>query len=345
MRAADTAGSPAERLNVEPEEDALADGFDREDALELLGAPRRRARVLVVGHEPSFSQVVYDLTGAPRRLQEGRRRRDARVAAPSGELIAMLRPRELESLASGDSRLAALRTRASATAARGCSELGDELLGVVRGAAARPEAVDRQRDRAAKWLRRWRRRAAAATTGRPSARARALEQRRGRPRRPCPGQRRTISGSQARAADLGRDRVEHALEGVEVSARMSQTSSPSPGTTLNASPECSTVGTAVRRSGPSGRGRRRRPARRRRARAARCGRGRARSRSATRGPRRATRSVPAALRRTTTPSSPSGVRSPASKHRQASQPAKRSTWPNGAVRHSSSQTSSSATSA
>ena len=52
--------------------------------------------------------------------------------------------------------------------------------------------------------------------------------------------------------------------------------------------------------------------------------------------------MPAALRRTTTPSSPSGVRAPPSKHRQASQPAKRSVWPNGAVRHSSSQTSSSA---
>ena len=45
---------------------------------------------------------------------------------------------------------------------------------------------------------------------------------------------------------------------------------------------------------------------------------------------RATRIVPAALRRTTTPSSPSAVSSPASKHRHASQPAKRSTCANGA---------------
>ena len=62
-------------------------------------------------------------------------------------------------------------------------------------------------------------------------------------------------------------------------------------------------------------------------------------------PRAWTLIVPAALRRTTTPSAPSAVSSPASKQRHASQPAKRSTWPNGAVRHSSSQTSRSATSA
>ena len=44
-----------------------------------------------------------------------------------------------------------------------------------------------------------------------------------------------------------------------------------------------------------------------------------------------TRIVPAALRRTTTASVPSAVVSPASKHRQASQPAKRSTCTNGAL--------------
>ncbi len=39
------------------------------------------ARVLVVGHDPSFSQVVHDLTGGADRLQEGRRRRRARPSA------------------------------------------------------------------------------------------------------------------------------------------------------------------------------------------------------------------------------------------------------------------------
>ena len=49
-------------------------------------------RVLVVGHEPDFSQVVHDLTGGAHRLQEGRHRRGAprrrarradRAAAPA----------------------------------------------------------------------------------------------------------------------------------------------------------------------------------------------------------------------------------------------------------------------
>jgi phosphohistidine phosphatase len=42
----------------------LRSGFDRRDALALLGAAGADDRVLVVGHEPDFSQVVHDLTGA-----------------------------------------------------------------------------------------------------------------------------------------------------------------------------------------------------------------------------------------------------------------------------------------
>ena len=46
---------------------------------------------------------------------------------------------------------------------------------------------------------------------------------------------------------VGRDRLEHALDRVELVGPQSQNSSPPPGTTLNASPERTTVGTAVRR--------------------------------------------------------------------------------------------------
>ena len=132
---------------------------------------------------------------------------------------------------------------------------------------------------------------------------------------------------------------------MSVSARRSQESSPRPGTTLNASPACSTVGTAVRCAGPSGAWQ-----------AATACAAAASASSALRPrsgaepecaerPRAWTLTVPAALRRTTTPSPPSAVSSPASKHRHASQPAKRSACTNGPARHSSSQTSSSATSA
>ncbi len=99
---------------------------------------------------------------------------------------------------------------------------------------------------------------------------------------------------------------------------MSLTSSPSPGTTLNASPECSTVGTAVRRSGPSGSWQ---PATAWAAAASASSALRPRSGAEPEcdaRPSARTFSVPAALRRTTTPSSPSGVRAPPSKQRQAS---------------------------
>ena len=40
-------------------------------ALELLGRHEDGARVLVVGHDPSFTQVVHDLTGARVDLKKG----------------------------------------------------------------------------------------------------------------------------------------------------------------------------------------------------------------------------------------------------------------------------------
>jgi phosphohistidine phosphatase len=101
VRARDTARLACRALNIEPQEVAvLGDGFGREDALDLLlahtGDPN--ARVLVVGHEPSFSQVVHDLTGARVDFKKGGIAA-VRVQRGSGELLVLLRPRELESLA------------------------------------------------------------------------------------------------------------------------------------------------------------------------------------------------------------------------------------------------------
>jgi phosphohistidine phosphatase len=99
LRASDTARLACRALNIEPEEaEVLADGFDRDDALELLLAHDGDARVLVVGHEPSFSQVVFDLTGARVDFKKGGVAA-IRVERAAGELIVLLRPRELESLA------------------------------------------------------------------------------------------------------------------------------------------------------------------------------------------------------------------------------------------------------
>ena len=271
-----------------------------------------------------------------------------RLDGPRGELIVLLRPRELESLAGHRAERRA-RERERDLRARSQRVGDDVLLRVVGGAAARPEPVDRERDRggevagvagAAARHRRspgGRARSAARSSSGTVASAASM-----------PGHRRTMSGVEAsrRRARAGSRRARRSKASA-ASARRSQTSSPSPGTTLNASPACRTVGTAVRRSGPSGswqaatawaaageREQRVAPVVGRRAGVRRA------------AARRAPAASPAALRRTTTPSSPSGV-ALAALEAQAGVEAGEAldvarTAPS---RHSSSQTSSSATSA
>jgi phosphohistidine phosphatase len=101
VRARDTARLACQALNIEPvESDELANGFDRDAALELAYAHGDDGRVLVVGHEPSFSQVVHDLTGGRIDFKKGGVAAVS-VERGSGELLMLLRPRELESLARG----------------------------------------------------------------------------------------------------------------------------------------------------------------------------------------------------------------------------------------------------
>src|SRR6476659_10803868 len=96
VRARDTAVLACEALGVEPvDHAALFAGFDVSDARELLGAAGPDQRVLVVGHEPDFSQVVYDLTGARIDFKKGGVAA-VRLDGTRGELIVLLRPRELE---------------------------------------------------------------------------------------------------------------------------------------------------------------------------------------------------------------------------------------------------------
>jgi phosphohistidine phosphatase len=98
VRAWETAELACASLNIDPiREDSLANGFTRVDALALLDA-HEDAKVLVVGHEPSFSQVVYDFTGGRVDFKKGgvvaiNARRSA------GELLVLIRPRELEAIA------------------------------------------------------------------------------------------------------------------------------------------------------------------------------------------------------------------------------------------------------
>jgi phosphohistidine phosphatase len=96
VRARDTARLAAAELGVEVTEvEAIALGFDGGAARELVEA--HDGHVMVVGHEPDFSQVVHDLTGARIDFKKGG------VAVirmgPAPELIMLLRPAELSALA------------------------------------------------------------------------------------------------------------------------------------------------------------------------------------------------------------------------------------------------------
>src|SRR5919202_7138434 len=91
VRAYETAALACEPLGVEPRhEPKLAGGpFDAEALAAGLGD-----HVLLVGHDPDFSMAIHAMTGAQVRLKKG-----GLAAIDTGELIALLRPRELAAIA------------------------------------------------------------------------------------------------------------------------------------------------------------------------------------------------------------------------------------------------------
>jgi phosphohistidine phosphatase len=84
------------RLTVHP---PLAGGFEAGQALDAIAAVPGDGRLLLVGHEPDLSRVVGELTGARADVKKGGLavvRLDGSPAHPAGgELVALLRPREL----------------------------------------------------------------------------------------------------------------------------------------------------------------------------------------------------------------------------------------------------------
>ena len=90
VRAAETARLACEPLGVEPQlEPKLAGGpFDAEALAAGLGD-----EVLLVGHDPDFSMAVHSLTGAQVRMKKG-----GLAGIEKGELIVLLRPRELKQI-------------------------------------------------------------------------------------------------------------------------------------------------------------------------------------------------------------------------------------------------------
>jgi phosphohistidine phosphatase len=58
--------------------------------------------VMLVGHDPSFSLLLHDLTGAQARMKKG-----GVAGIAKGELVALLRPAELVAIAYADDGIAA----------------------------------------------------------------------------------------------------------------------------------------------------------------------------------------------------------------------------------------------
>jgi phosphohistidine phosphatase len=99
VRAYDTAKLASAQLDaVEPlVHEPLSAGFDGGQALELLREHGADAHVMIVGHEPDFSRTIADLTGARVDIKKGGLAL-VRVT-DGGELLALLRPSEIELIA------------------------------------------------------------------------------------------------------------------------------------------------------------------------------------------------------------------------------------------------------
>jgi phosphohistidine phosphatase len=99
VRALDTAKLACASLGGEPVViDELSGGFGAEAALELVAGYDDDARVLVVGHEPDFSQVILDLTGGRVDMKKGGVAA-VRLEGARRELMVLLRPAELRAMA------------------------------------------------------------------------------------------------------------------------------------------------------------------------------------------------------------------------------------------------------
>jgi phosphohistidine phosphatase len=94
LRAMQTAERACERIGVEvrPEPGLSGGPIDVEHLTAGLGS------VLLVGHDPSFSLLVHDLTGAQARMKKG-----GLAGINKGELVAFLRPADLAAIAASDS--------------------------------------------------------------------------------------------------------------------------------------------------------------------------------------------------------------------------------------------------
>jgi phosphohistidine phosphatase len=97
LRAAQTAELACEPLGLPVTIEPALSGepFDVHALVAGLG------EVLLVGHDPSFTLTLHDLTGAQARMRKG-----GLAAIAKGELVALLRPNELAAIAAAAERVA-----------------------------------------------------------------------------------------------------------------------------------------------------------------------------------------------------------------------------------------------
>jgi len=90
VRAADTARLACEALGIGPEvADELGGG-----SFDSLGLAAGRGEVMLVGHEPSFSNEIARLTGGRAKLRKG-----GLAIVDGNTLLALLRPQDLAAIA------------------------------------------------------------------------------------------------------------------------------------------------------------------------------------------------------------------------------------------------------
>lgn len=97
VRALDTARLACEALGADEVviDESLSSGFGIDDALELAATAGEDKRVLFVGHNPDFVQVVHDLTRGEVDMKKGGIAALRMRGARRGELLVLLRPREI----------------------------------------------------------------------------------------------------------------------------------------------------------------------------------------------------------------------------------------------------------